>query len=260
MTASHSRSSAIRAVIVDDERNVRENLRYLIQDNCTEIQIVGEGATVSEAVSEINRLKPELVFLDIEIREGSGFDVLEQLSEPKPEIIFTTAYSQYAVNAFRVEAADYLLKPIDTQDLVKAVNKVKLRLSQNSLEGRLNLLMNNLEELSVQPRVRRIGLPILGGMQYFQLSDIIRLQSQSNYTYFYLVGHKEVLVSKTLKDFEESLVSQGFFRVHQSHMVNIEHVVQYHKADGGYIILSDGSTVPLSKSHKEAFIQLLNRI
>lgn len=260
MTVSHSHSSVIRAILVDDERSVRENLRYLIQEYCTEIQIVGEGATVSEAISEINRHKPDLVFLDIEIREGSGFDVLEHLSVPKPAIIFTTAYSQYAVNAFKVEVADYLLKPIDSQDLVIAVNKVKLRLSRNSLERRLNSLMENLEELSVQSKVRRIGLPILGGMQYFQLSDIIRLQSQSNYTYFYLAGQKEVLVSKTLKDFDVSLASQGFFRVHQSHMVNMDHVVQYHKADGGYIILSDGSTVPLSKSHKEAFIQLLSRI
>jgi len=254
------RNPRLRVLLVDDERNVRQNLSYLLSQHCPELEIVGEAATVSEAVASIQQLSPDLIFLDIEIWEGSGFDVLEQISVPKPEVIFTTAFSQYAVKAFKVEAVDYLLKPIDTADLVQAVQRVHHRRGKTNLEGRLSSLMDNLEELSGHTRLRRIGLPVLGGIQFFQLDDIIRLQAQSNYTNFYLVGKKEVLVSKTLKEFDETLTGQGFFRVHQSHLVNLDHVTQYQKADGGYIVLSDGSTVPLSKSHKEAFVQVLNRI
>lgn len=248
----------IRAVIVDDELNARENLSFFLNNYCSQVQVTGNAESVSEAVELIHSTQPDLVFLDIEIGEGSGFDVLEAIKNTPTEVIFTTAFNHYAIKAFKFSAIDYLLKPIDIEELKEAVQRAEDRVKGNKLNNRLDFLLNNLSE-SKDKKLRRIGLPIQGGVQFFALDEIIRLQSQSNYTTFYLTRNREFLISKTLKEYDEMLCDQGFVRVHQSHLVNIDHIVQYQKADGGYLILADGSNVPLSKNYKDNFLIILNK-
>jgi two-component system LytT family response regulator len=248
----------IKAVIVDDELNARENLSFLLNNYCSQVKIIGSAESVSEAIELIQTAKPDLVFLDIEIGEGNGFDVLEAIKNTSTEVIFTTAFNQYAIKAFKFSAIDYLLKPIDIDELKEAVQRAEERIKENKLNNRLDFLLSNLAD-NKDKKLRRIGLPIQGGIQFFALDEIIRLQSQSNYTTFYLTQNRKFLISKTLKEYDEMLCDQGFVRVHQSHLVNIDHVVQYQKADGGYLILSDGSNIPLSKNYKDNFLIFLNK-
>jgi len=247
----------IRAIIVDDELNARENLSFLLSEHCSGVQVVATADNVSDAVHAIRDHNPDLIFLDIEIGEGSGFDVLERISGSQAEVIFTTAFNQYAIKAFKFSAVDYLLKPIDISDLKDSVSRAEQRIKQNHISQSLESLMNNLSENN--RKLRKIGLPVQGGVQYFPLEEIVRLQSQSNYTTFYLTHSREFLVSKTLKEYDEMLSEQGFVRVHQSHLINVDHISQYQKADGGYVILTDGSNVPLSKNYKDNFLSAINK-
>lgn len=247
----------IRAIIVDDEQNARENLSFLLAAHCNGVQVVAEADNVSDAVQAIRDHNPDLIFLDIEIGEGSGFDVLERISGSRAEVIFTTAFNQYAIKAFKFSAVDYLLKPIDIVDLKDSVERAEQRVKQNQISRSLESLMSNLSENN--RKLKKIGLPVQGGVQYFPLEEIVRLQSQSNYTTFYLTKGREFLISKTLKEYDELLSDQGFVRVHQSHLINLDHISQYQKADGGYVVLTDGSNVPLSKNYKDNFLAALNK-
>jgi two-component system LytT family response regulator len=247
----------IRAIIVDDELNARENLSFLLAEHCNGVHVVASADNVSDAVQAIRECNPDLIFLDIEIGEGSGFDVLERISGSHAEVIFTTAFNQYAIKAFKFSAVDYLLKPIDISDLKDSVDRAEQRIKQSQISQSLESLMNNLSENS--RKLKKIGLPVQGGIQYFPLEEIVRLQSQSNYTTFYLTNSREFLVSKTLKEYDELLSDQGFVRVHQSHLINVDHISQYQKADGGYVILTDGSNVPLSKNYKDNFLGAINK-
>jgi two-component system LytT family response regulator len=247
----------LKAIIVDDEQNSRENLTFLLKEHCNGIEIIGTAGSVSEAITEISAKNPDLVFLDIEIGEGSGFDVLEKITGMRAEVIFITAFNQYAVKAFKFAAIDYLLKPVDIQELKDAVLRAEQRIAENQISTKLESLVSNLAEGG--KKNKKIGLPVSGGIQYFPLEQIIRLQSQSNYTTFFMSDGRQFLISKTLKEYEELLSDQGFSRVHQSHLVNLEFVQQYQKAEGGYVVLSDGTNIPLSKNYKENFIESLNK-
>lgn len=245
------------AVIVDDELNCRENLTFLLEENCPVLEIAGNAGSVSEAVRLVQEIKPDVLFLDIEIGEGSGFDVIRQMTDHRPEVVFTTAYSDYAIKAFKFSAVDYLLKPIDIDELVHAVARVKDRLDNKRKAVNLDTLFSNY--FNREKKAKRIGLSVQNGVHYYSMGEIIRLQSNSNYTTFFLTGNRSVVVSKTMKEYEELLAEQGFVRLHQSHIINMEHLVQYVKSDGGYVILSDQSTVPISKNYKDLFISQLNR-
>lgn len=250
----------IRAVIVDDELNARENLSFLITSYCPNIQIVGAAESVSEAINLIEETRPNLVFLDIEIGEGSGFDVLDSIKDSRIEVVFITAFNHYAIKAFKFSAIDYLLKPVDIDELKEATQRAEERLKSSQFSNRLGYLLNNISEQQKESKkFKRLGLPVHGGIHFFPLEEVVRLQSQSNYTTFYLTQNRKFLISKTLKEYDEMLSDQRFVRVHQSHLINIDHVVQYQKGDGGYLILSDGSNVPLSKNYKDNFLIFLNK-
>jgi two-component system LytT family response regulator len=252
----------IRALVVDDEPNARQNLTILLETHCPSVEVVGTAGSVLEAVQAIKQWQPDVLLLDIEIGDGSGFDVLEKLASPPPQVIFTTAFDHYAVKAFKFSAVDYILKPIDIDDLTAALGRVEEKMKQTQISKKLEHLMTNLSGLSnrQERKMKRVGLPIQGGIQYFSISEIIRLQSQSNYTTFFLNQGREYLISRTLKEYDELLSDQGFVRIHQSHLINLEHVTQYQKADGGYVVMTDGSHVPLSKTHKDQFLARLNQI
>lgn len=241
----------LNAVIIDDENKGRQTLAKLLALLNAEVNIVAEAASVAEGVSTINQHKPELVFLDIQMGDGTGFDVLEQITHKNFQLIFITAHEEYALKAFRYSAIDYITKPIDPDALEAALQKVYKLNKQFNLDQKLEALFQNRQKLN------KLALPSTTGILLVKTQDIIRCEASNNYTLFYLTGSKKVMVTKTLKEYEEILSNEGFFRVHQSHLINMEYVNGYLKQDGGYAQMSDGSQIELSRRKKDAFIQLI---
>lgn len=241
----------IKVIIIDDEKKNLEYLKNLIVDNFADIHVAGTAQSAIEGFKIINSLKPDLVFLDIQMPGGSGFEFLESLTEINFEVIFVTAFDRYALNAIKFSALDYLLKPVNKADLEVAINKARLKASQKAE----NLRLRNLIDNSSRSKPRRLALASSGRIEFIPVEEILRCQGESNYTRFFLSGKKEMLVSQTLGDYESMLRELGFFRVHQSHLVNLEHVESFIRGDGGYLLMKDKSTVPVSKSKREALLE-----
>ncbi len=251
----------IRAIIVDDERRSRETLASLLEKYCPHLEIVGFADSVITGAETITTLLPDLVFLDIEMPFGSGFDLLERLGDYSFEVIFTTAYDQYALRAFKFSALDYLLKPIDRDELIEAVARVSKRLEYRKKAPRSNhqdleALLHNMHSKHLHNS--KIALPTSDGIVFVQVGNIIRCDSERNYTNFCMIGGEKILITRTLKEFENILTDLGFFRVHHSHLVNLAYVKRYVKSDGGYLIMNDDTTVQISRKYKEVFLQRLN--
>lgn len=236
----------IRALIIDDEQAARETLNTYISKYCVGIDIVGEAVDVPSAIAAIKQLKPELLFLDVEMPFGNAFDVLEGTSEINYETIFITAFSEYAIKAFNFSAAYYILKPVDIEELVKAVEKVKEQLSLKIKNIPGQILAENFSH----PENKKLVLPTPTGFEVVKVKDIIRLCGSSNYTEIYLNDGRKKVVSRVLKNFEDMLAEQGFMRVHKSHIINLEHIKSYHKGRGGSVVLSDGCEVEVSPNKK----------
>ena len=246
-------------IIVDDEQNARENLTTLIQSYCPNIEIIKTSNSVSDAINSIKKYKPDLIFLDIELNEGTGFDVLEAVKDIPMQVIFITAFNQYAIKAFKFSAIDYLLKPIDIDELKEAISRAESKFKKQEINKQIDSLLSLIKNQS-DKETQKIILPISGGVQFYDVSEIIRVQSQSNYVTFYLTQGRELLISKTLKEFEEMLEKHGLIRVHHSHIVNLNFILQYQKNSGGYLVLKDQTTIPLSRSYKDKFNDYLNRL
>lgn len=244
----------IKAVIVDDELMARETLRSYVQRYCPEVDLAGEAADVPSAVELIRNIKPDLVFLDVEMPFGNAFDVLEQTSELDFEAIFITAYSDYAIKALNFSAAYYILKPIDIDELVKAVDKVIKSKSEKSDLRPTKVLSDNMRsDIASQ----RLALPVASGYELIPVRDIVRLEGGGNYTDIYMTDGKKKTVTKVLRFFEEVLEGKGFMRVHKSHIINLENVSGYHKGRGGSVVMSNGHEVEVSPGKKD---DLLARI
>lgn len=238
----------IRALIVDDEAANRENLAGLLHRYCPQVQVIGQASTNEEALDQINTLNPDLVFLDVRMPGGDIFSMLEQVKDIRFGIIFVTAYDEYAFRAFQFNALDYLLKPVDIYKLIDSVNRATDAINLKEENLRLKNLVDNQKR---HEQDKRIALPQDDKIDFIPIRQIIRCQAESNYTRFILENHREILVSHTLKDFEAALESCGFIRTHQSHLVNLNHIQTLIKRDGGYLKMSDGSSVPISRSRKE---------
>lgn len=249
----------MKALIIEDEKKSREMLESLIKKNFTEILIVGLGKNVAEGVDLIKSLQPDLVFLDISMPDGTGFDVLEKVQGLKFEIIFTTATDKHALKAIKYSACDYLLKPIDIDELKLAVEKVLSKKSQNmpSMEN-LQFLIQNLKR--ADDNYNKITLPTGNAYEIVNIKDIIRCEADTSYTIFYLVGGKKLMVSASLKHYEDLLPSKDFIRIHHHHLINMNHVVRFLKTDGGYAIMSDNSQLEISRRKKDAFLERLNAV
>lgn len=248
----------IKVVIVDDEENSRESLRGKLDLFCPEVEISAEAGSVADGIEAINQHQPDAVFLDIKLAGESGFDILEQIRDSEtlhPEIIFITAHDEFAVKAIKFSALDYLLKPIDPEELVKSVRKVEDEKGLPKKASSINVLVENIRQASDSPK--KIVVPTSDGMHVIKLSDIIRLESSSNYTTFYLNNEKSLLASKTLKEFDNMLSNYNFHRVHKSHLVNMNYLKRYVQTDGGYLVLEDGAKIPVANRKKE---QLLNTL
>ncbi len=246
----------LKGVIIDDEDKARQNLKNIIENHCPQLDIVGEADNVKKGQSIISKKRPDVVFLDIKMQGETGFDLLKKIHHIDFEIIFVTAYDEYAIKAIRFAALDYLLKPIDIEKLQAAIRRVKDK-KQNTTYDKFSHLM---EQLQQETSFRKIALPTMKGQKFVELDDIIRCEAEDNYTRFFLKGGKEVLVSKTIKHFESLLKEHHFFRVHQSHLVNLKFVKEYIKKEGGYIKMADGSEVLLSRRRKKPFLQKLSAL
>ncbi|MBT3243393.1 MAG: response regulator transcription factor [Bacteroidetes bacterium] len=238
----------IRALIVDDEQSNRENLKALLKKHCPEIEVIGEAAEIFSAQERIQSLLPDLIFLDVRMPGGDAFDLLAQLDKVDFEIIFITAYDQYAFQAFRFNAVDFLLKPIDISELRQAVEKVQMKI--NLAEENI-LLKNLVSNQQLTFAEKRLPLPTEDKVEFVPVKNIIHCQSDRSYTEFYLKGGKKLIICKTLKEYEKALTPMGFIRVHQSHLVNLSEVLAFVRRDGGYLQMSDNSMVPVSRSRKE---------
>ncbi|MFA5618967.1 MAG: LytTR family DNA-binding domain-containing protein [Weeksellaceae bacterium] len=243
----------LRAIIVDDESDAIKNLKWEIEQFCEGIDICETFTDPMEAISGINYLKPDCVFLDIEMPEIDGFQLLKNLSFKDFEIIFTTAYDQYALKAFRAEAIDYLLKPIDTDDLRKSIARVRERKKGNGLGENIKDFLDSFNS----KKNERLALNFSGKIKFVELGDIIYCKSNGSYTEIYLNEDKTEILSKKIKEVEE-LTNEDFFRVHNSYLVNLNYIYEYIKADGHYLLLKDGTTVPISRSKRNELLKKLN--
>jgi len=240
----------IKAVIIDDEPQSRTTVSNILTNFCDDIVILGEADDVSSGFKLINGKSPQVVFLDIQMPDGNGFDLLQKFETIDFHVVFVTAYDQYAIKAIKFSAIDYILKPIDPQQLIDAVEKLrKLLPQQTQSTERINNLLANKQVLS------KIALPTLNGYRFVNIKDIIRCEADNNYTNFFLQTTEQVIVTRTLKEYEQLLKSDSFIRVHQSHLVNLNFVTQYIKGDGGIAIMSDGSEVEISRRKKEEFLK-----
>jgi two-component system LytT family response regulator len=244
----------IKTIIIDDERHSCDALKMLLDKCCREVQVTAICHSGEEGIKKINELKPQLVFLDIEMPYMNGFQMLEQLSTINFELIFTTSYDQYAITAFKFSALDYLLKPVDREELEKAVQKVSKKISP-PVAQQLEILLQKINQPAVT--IQRIALPTMQGLEFVPVNSIISCSSSNNYTEFLLADKKRLLVSRTLKEVEEMLADHSFLRVHNSNIVNLNAITRYVKGEGGYLVMTDGSTVDVSRSRKEFLMQRL---
>lgn len=244
----------LKAIIIDDSIEARKALVSEIQDSCPDIELIGQAEGVVSGAKLIRSIQPDLVFLDIQMNDGTGFDLLELLGSITFKVIFTTASDEYAVKAFKYSAVDYLLKPIDSDELVAAVKKA----DGSSQKENLSLLLENAKH-SNKP-VRKLALNTLDKLHIVNISDIVRCESDVNYTQFFFNNGTKLLVTKTLKDFEDLLSDHQFVRVHQSHLVNVNYIKEFVKGDGGYLVMTDKTSVPVSTRKRNAVVEMLNSL
>lgn len=244
---------SITAIIVDDEQDSRETLRNYMGKYCPQVRLLAECANIIEARAAILKHQPQLVFLDIEMPHGNAFDLLEQWGEIDFEIIFITAFSQYAIQAFNLSAAHYLLKPVDIEELEKAVATVEQLLHQKEKLSHANILLENMAALHSQNR--KLVLPLMEGFDVVRMSEIMYCEAEDNFTRFYFKDGRKTLICRNLKFYETALDAFGFFRVHRSHIVNLEYVKRYIKGKGGSVVLENGKELLVSNNKKAALIE-----
>jgi two-component system LytT family response regulator len=247
-----------RLVIIDDEKKARDSVRSLLDLLHLDVEVVGEAESVADGLQLISKTLPEILLLDVKLTDGTGFDLLEKLEPPYPIIIFITAFEHYALKAFRFSAIDYLLKPVDPDSLADAISRAKDRLMASEMETKIKSLVVNLSSHTKENK--RIVLKTAEQIHVVRIKDIIRLESDKNYTTFFLDGNVSILVSKTLKEYDDLLTEYGFLRVHQSHLVNVECIDKFDKREGGYLILRNKASVPVSTRKKEELIKLLETL
>lgn len=241
----------LRTILVDDEKYSRENLTSELRNHAEIIDIVGEANSVESAVPLINELKPELVFLDINLGDGTGFDVLEQVETRDFKLVFLTAYDQYAIKAMRFSALDYLLKPLDKGELSQLMHRVLVE------EFKQRRQIESLLENVSTKIAKKIAIPTAEGLNIHDVEDIVRCQSDGNYTLIFFKDKTRIMSSKTLKHFDELLENNSFERIHNSHLVNMYHVKKYINTDGGFLKMSDDSEIPISQRKKSQVLAAL---
>ncbi|MCD4725206.1 MAG: LytTR family DNA-binding domain-containing protein [Bacteroidales bacterium] len=248
----------IRGIIVEDEIRSRDTLRGLLKRYCKNVEIISEADSYRSGLAAIRELHPDVVFLDIQMPDGSGFKLLEELDEIKFEIIFTTAFDQFAIKAIKYSALDYLLKPIDPEELVSALKKVENKISKSKVNENIQVLLDNIKSRNADPH--KIILSTFEKIHIIETDNILRCESDNYYTNFFLTDGKQILVSKTLKENEAMLGGHNFIRPHKSHLVNVKYIKGFLKNDGGYIEMTDGTHIPVSRRKREKIIEIITNI
>lgn len=248
----------MKCVITDDEQNSRETLRHLLAAIAPDVIVLAEATNTEQAKHFIDKLQPDLLFLDINMPGQTGIEFLEEAGPLNCQVIFTTAYNEFAVKAFRLNAIDFLLKPIDPDDLEAAVNKAKQQkqlLNKEQIESAKNYLHQQGSDL-----LQRLALPTSEGIYFIDIKDIVWIEALGSYTKFFIAGQKPVIVSRVLKDYEDLLAGYDFIRPHQSNMVNMHHIKKYVKGDGGQLWMTDGTEIEVSRRKKDELVQALRKI
>ena len=247
----------IRCVLIDDENNSLEMMEWLIKTYCPQVTIETMCNTSEKGIEAINKFKPDVVFLDIEMPHMNGFDMLEQFDKISFDVVFCTAYDQFAIKAFKYSALNYLLKPVDPADLQETFRRLEEKKSSPSKE-QIELLLQNIRE-NIKPAVQRIALTTGDGMIFVPVENILYCEAESNYTSVVLKDGKKILVSKVLKDIDETLSGSGFYRIHNSFLINLNHIKKYVRGDGGYVIMDNDVTVSISRSRRQEFMELFSK-
>ncbi len=244
----------VKAIIIDDERHSVETLNLKLEKHCPSVEVVSTFTNSVEGLDYLRQSPPELLFLDIEMPRLNGFELLEQLGEVPFDVVFTTAYDEFGIRAIKFSALDYLLKPIQVNELKTAVERHSRKLRHNLSSTQLEVLFSNIKE-EQRGRPGKIALATKESIEFVSPDDILACASDSNYTMVYMTNGRKKLISRTLKDFEELLGEFSFFRTHHSHLVNLNHVREYVRADGGYLVLVNKMTIPVSRSRREELLK-----
>ena len=247
---------ALKAILVDDELNSLQNLQQKLKEFCPDIEVMACAQKPEEAIQIIRELKPDVLFLDIEMPRMNGFRMLEELGDIPFEIIFTTAYNHYAVDAIRISAFDYLTKPIAIRDLQRAVERL-LETHQHQSKEKLSVLKQSL--VSARSQDEKIAIPTSDGLEFIAIKTILHIESSSNYSKIHFVEGKSILVTKLLKDFEDLLVPYRFYRVHNSHLINLQYIKKYIRGEGGQVVLQNGTVIDVARRKKEEFLKAINQ-
>ncbi|NQX41329.1 two-component system, LytT family, response regulator [Pedobacter steynii] len=247
----------MQAIIIDDEQANVENLQYLLKQYCPDVNVVASSNELKDAVYRINLHRPNLLFLDIQMGKSTGFDLLNLLSERTFEIIFVTAFDNYGIQAVKFAALDYLLKPVDPDELKIAVAKAEIRIKNKINAEQLNFLLGQIKSKELSPS--KIALPQLHEIRYVAVNDIVRCEADNTYTFFFLNNGDQVLISKPLKEYSDLLKPHGFIRTHQSHLVNPKFIKSWLKEDGGMLLMEAGHKIPVSKPNREQVKAVLGK-
>ena len=247
----------IRTIIVEDEHQSAEVLALMLKKFSSIIEVVDICNTPVKGIESIQKNAPNLIFLDIEMPKMNGFEMLKKIKPFDFNIIFTTAYNAYAINAIKVSALDYLLKPIDKEELGIAILKCQQNMEQKNISKKIDLLLQNISQHTALDKT--LTLTSLDGVRFIKMKDIVRLEAKGRYTKFYLLNKETILTSRTLGDFEDTLSANDFFRIHETHIVNLMYIDRFHKGDS-YVLLSDKTELPIARRRKEDFLKLIPRI
>ena len=247
----------MRAILVDDELANLENLQVLLTKNCPKVKVVAIANNIDDAFEKVSLHRPDLLFLDIQMGKTTGFDLLNRLGDKTFEVIFVTAYDNYGIQAVKFAALDYLLKPVDPDELMVAVSKAENRIANKMSGEQLNFLLNQIKRS--EPAAPKIALPQQHEIRYVSVDDIVRCVADNTYTFFHLSSSERILISKPLKEYSDLLKPQGFVRSHQSHLVNPKFVKSWLKEDGGTLLMNNGDKIPVSKPNREIVKALLGK-
>ena len=247
----------LKTIIIDDEPNAVDFISTIVSEYCPELEITDKAYDVPEGIRIINEKKPDLVFLDVEMPNGTGFDLLTHFPEKDFEVVFITAFNHYAIKAIKFSAVDYILKPINIKEFIESVKKVVGKRSESRSQNNENFktLMENLRSGSPS----RLAIPTADGMEYLNPKEIIRIEADRSYSWFYLTANRKILVSKNLKEFQDILDERSFFRPHNSFLINLKYVRKYVRKEGGYIEMQDGTQIPVSRTRKDLFLTHMSR-
>jgi two-component system, LytTR family, response regulator len=244
-----------KTVIVDDESKARKALRGALEKFCPDkVEVIGEADCVQKGLETIQSLNPDLVFLDVQMPDGTGFDLLERIPDIKFKVIFASAFDKFAIQAFKFSALDYLLKPVEAEALIEACSKLDENDRFRELNKKLQILLSNKNSFE------KIALPTLDGIIFVKIKEIVRCESDNNYTGIYLTKGERILVSRTLKEYEDMLTPFNFFRIHKSHLINLSYLNRYKKGEGGFVIMEDGAELEVSRRRKEEFLEAIQNI